>query len=147
MSNELTFALIKPGAVGRGHTGDIINRIEKEGFNIVAMQKGQLHDEMAEEFYGVHRERPFFGELIEHITSGPVVAMVLEKENAIQAWRDLMGDTNPETAADNSLRKLYGKHIGDNGTHGSDAPETAVDEVGLFFPEFLEEDEETDDNE
>ena len=138
---QLTFALIKPDAVAAGNTGDIIKRIEQEGFSIAALQKGMLHKELAEEFYGVHKERPFFGELVEFITSGPVVAMALEKDGAIKAWRDLMGATNPAEAADNTLRKLYGSNIGNNATHGSDAQETAEFELGLFFPELLETEE------
>lgn len=131
---ERTFALIKPDAVKAGNTGKIIDRIEQEGFTILGMEKRVISHELAEEFYGVHRERPFFGELVEFITSGPVVAMVLEKPGAIGAWRDLMGATNPAEAAENTLRKLYGANIGNNATHGSDAAETAATEIGLFFP-------------
>lgn len=144
-NSELTFALIKPDAVGAKHTGAILDRIEKEGFEIVTMQKGQLDEEMAKEFYGVHKERPFFGELVEFITSGPVVAMALEKEGAIKAWRDLMGATNPAEAAEGTLRKQFGTSIGTNATHGSDAAETALFELGIFFPELFEDDEEGDD--
>jgi nucleoside-diphosphate kinase len=140
LTSELTFALIKPDAVGAKHTGAIISRLEKEGFEIVTMQKGQLDEEMAKEFYGVHKERPFFGELVEFITSGPVVAFALEKEGAVQAWRDLMGATNPADAAEGTLRKEFGTSIGANATHGSDASETALFELGLFFPELFEED-------
>ena len=146
MSTQVTFALIKPDAVANGNTGDIISRIEKEGFNIVGLQKGLIHQELAEEFYGVHKERPFFGELVEFITSGPVVAMALEKEGAIKAWRDLMGATNPAEAADNTLRKLYGANIGNNATHGSDAEETAAFELSLFFPELLGDEDMEEDN-
>lgn len=137
---ERTFALIKPDAVAAKYSGDIIKRIEQEGFTITAMVKGQIPEELATEFYGVHKERPFFAELVEFITSGSVVAMALEKDGAIKAWRDLMGETDPAKAGDSTLRKLYGTNIGNNATHGSDAPETAKFELGLFFPD-LDEDE------
>lgn len=130
---ERTFALIKPGAVKEGLTGAILTRIEQEGFSIVRLEKRTLSREFAAIFYGVHKERSFFGELIDSVTSGPVVVMMLEKENAIKAWRDLMGSTNPAQAAENTLRKLYGRSIGENATHGSDAPETAATELALYF--------------
>lgn len=130
---ERTFAIIKPDAVTAGHTGAIISRIEQEGFTIVRMEKRTLTRDFAAIFYGVHRERSFFGELIDSITSGPVVALMLEKDNAIRGWRDLMGATNPAQAAPNTLRKLYGASIGANAVHGSDAPETAATELALFF--------------
>ena len=133
---ERTFAMIKPDAVKAGHSNKIIERIEKEGFTIVKKQETTLTKEKVEQFYDVHKERPFFGEIVEFISSGPVVLMVLEKENAIKAWRDLMGATDPSKAAENTLRKLYGGSIGENATHGSDAPETAKTEINLFFPEL-----------
>lgn len=133
---EKTFALIKPDAVAAGHTGAIISRIEKEGFKIVGMKKMQITRAQAEVFYGVHKSRPFFGELVDFITSGPVVKLALEKENAINDWRDLMGATNPAQAAEGSLRKLFGTSIGNNATHGSDAKETAQFELVLFFPKI-----------
>jgi len=134
---EQTYAMIKPDAVEAKHVGDIISRIEKDGFNILGLKMGAMEVELAEEFYGVHQEKPFFNELVEFITSGSVVAMVLEKENAINAWRELMGDTDPAKAPENSLRKLYGTSIGNNAAHGSDAPETAEIEIALIFPELV----------
>lgn len=131
--SELTFALIKPDAVSAGHTGKIIDMIEKNGFTIMGLFKGMLDEEMAAEFYAVHKDRPFFKELIAHITSGPVIAMALEKDNAVKAWRDLMGATDPLKAADGTVRKLFGKSISANAVHGSDAPETAESELELFF--------------
>ncbi len=133
---QKTFALIKPDAVAAGHTGAIISRIEKEGFTIVGMKKITISRNQAEIFYGVHKARPFFGELVTFITSGPVVALALQKSDAIGAWRDLMGATNPAQAADGSLRKEFGTSVGNNATHGSDAAETAQFELVLFFPEL-----------
>jgi nucleoside-diphosphate kinase len=134
---ERTYGMIKPGAIKNGHTGKIIDRIEQEGFTIVAMKKMQMTKELAELFYAVHRERPFFDELVESIVAGPIVAMVLEKDGAIAAWRELMGATNPDEAAEGTLRKLYGVNIGENATHGSDAPDTAASEVKLIFPDLI----------
>ena len=133
---QKTFALIKPDAVAAGHTGAIISRIEKEGFKIAGMKKITISKDQAEVFYGVHRSRPFFGELVSFISSGPVVALALQKADAIPAWRDLMGATNPAQAADGTLRKEFGTSIGNNATHGSDAAETAQFELVLFFPEL-----------
>lgn len=133
---QKTFALIKPDAVAAGHTGAIISRIEKEGFKIVGMKKITITRNQAEVFYGVHKARPFFGELVDFISSGPVVALALQKADAILAWRDLMGATNPAQAAEDSLRKQFGTSIGNNATHGSDAAETAQFELVLFFPEL-----------
>lgn len=131
-----TYAMVKPDAVAAGHTGDIIARIEKEGYTIIGMKKMQFTRPLAEQFYAVHAARPFFGELVDFIISGPVVALVLEKENAIGAWRDLMGATNPAAAEANTIRKLYGTSIGNNAAHGSDAEETAQSEIALIFPEL-----------
>jgi nucleoside-diphosphate kinase len=133
---EKTFGIIKPDAVKAKNSGKIIDRIEQEGFNILAMKKIHLTKEQAENFYDVHQEKPFFDELVEFMTSGPVIVMALEKENAIKAWRDLMGATDPAQAAENTLRKLYGSNKGENATHGSDAPETAEKELKFFFPEL-----------
>lgn len=130
---ELTFAMIKPDAVKAGNTGKIIDLIEKNGFNILGMYKTQLPKEKAEEFYAVHKDRPFFGELVEFVSSGPIVVMALEKDNAIAEWRKLMGATNPAEAEEGTIRKLFGTDIGSNATHGSDAPETAQVELTLFF--------------
>jgi len=134
---QTTFAIIKPDAVQAHNTGKIIDRIEQEGFTIVGMKKIHMSQTLAEQFYAVHRERPFFGELVSFMTSGPCVVLALRKENAIQAWRDLMGATDPAKAAPNTLRKVFGVNVGSNATHGSDAPETAQTELKLFFPELV----------
>ncbi len=131
---ERTFAIIKPDAITSKHAGQIINIIELNGFNILGLQKKQLTRQEAETFYAVHKERPFFGELVNYMISGPVIVMALEKENAIQEWRDLMGATNPAKAAPGTLRRMFGTSIGSNATHGSDAPETAKEELKFFFP-------------
>lgn len=133
---EKTFAIIKPDAVKAKSAGKIIDRIEAEGFNILGMKKIHMSQEQAETFYGVHKERPFFGELVKFMTSGPVIVMTLQKDGAIKAWRDLMGATDPAEASENTLRKLYGSNKGENATHGSDAPETAAEEIKFFFPEL-----------
>ena len=139
MSLELTFAMIKPDAIKAGNMGKILAMIEEHGFTIVRLQLGHMSKEVAEAFYGVHKDRPFFGELVDFITSGPVVIMALAKENAIQEWRDLMGATDPLKAEPGTVRKVFGTSIGNNATHGSDAPQTAAQELGMFFPEFFEE--------
>ena len=133
MNMERTFAIIKPDAVGRGLAGAIIDRIEKAGFLVRAMQKRSLTRAEAEGFYGVHRGKPFFTSLTEFMSSGPVVVLVLEAEGAIKMWRDLMGATDPAKAAPGTLRAEFGTSIGENATHGSDAPETAAYEIGYFF--------------
>lgn len=130
---ERTFAIIKPNAFADGNSGKILKRIYEEGFKVVGLKKLYLSRVEAEGFYYVHKERPFFGELTEFMSSGPCIAMVLEAENAIQKWRDLMGATNPAQAAEGTLRKEFGKSLGENATHGSDAPETAAFEIGYFF--------------
>lgn len=131
---QRTFAMIKPDAVAAGNSGKIIDLIEKNGFKIVGMYKTILTKPQVETFYAVHNQRPFFGEMVSFITSGPVVLLALEKENAIQAWRDLMGATDPSKADQGTIRKLFGTSIGNNAVHGSDAPETAQQELALFFP-------------
>ena len=133
---ERTFAIIKPDAVKAKDAGKIIDRIEKEGFNVLRLEKKLLSKAEAEGFYAVHKERPFFGELVEFMTSGPVIVMALEKENAIKAWRDLMGATEPAEAEENTLRKLFGSNKGENATHGSDAPATAEAEFKFFFKDL-----------
>ena len=133
MALERTFAIIKPDAVKAGNTGKIIAEIEGNGFYIVAMKKIHLSKKQAEGFYAVHRERPFFGALTDFMSEGPVVAMILEREDAIRKWRDVMGATDPAKAADGTLRKKFGTSIQTNATHGSDAPETAVFESRFFF--------------
>lgn len=133
MSTQRTFAIIKPDAVAAGNTGNIIAEIEAAGFAIVAMKKMTLTTRQAEGFYHVHRERPFFGDLAAFMTEGPIVAMILEKDNAIAEWRKLMGATNPEQAEAGTMRKKYGANIERNATHGSDAVETAEFETRYFF--------------
>jgi nucleoside-diphosphate kinase len=135
--SEKTFAIIKPDAVAAKNSGKIIDRIEQEGFNIVAMKKLQLTTQQAEKFYEVHKARPFFAELVNFMTSGPVVVMVLEKTNAVQAWRDLMGSTDPKESAPKCIRRLFGTDKGKNATHGSDSIENAKIEIKLFFPEIV----------
>jgi nucleoside-diphosphate kinase len=131
---EKTLAIIKPDAVAAQNEGKIIDLIKQHGFTILAEKRMQLTQEEAEAFYAVHKERPFFGELVEFMISGPVVVMALEKENAIADWRKLMGDTDPAKADEGTVRKLFGSNIGENATHGSDSPETAAHEVRFFFP-------------
>jgi len=130
---ERTFAIIKPNAFAAGDSGKIISRIYDEGFKIVGIKKLYLSKVEAEGFYHVHKERPFFGELTDFMSSGPCIVMVLEAENCIKKWRDLMGATNPAEAAEGTLRKEFGKSLEENATHGSDAPETAAFEIGYFF--------------
>ena len=130
---ERTFAIIKPDAVERGLAGKILARIEDAGFTIRAMRKQHLTKTEAEGFYAVHRERPFFGELVEFMISGPVIVQVLEGENAIAKYRDVMGATDPAKAASGTIRKTHAKSIGENSVHGSDAPETAQQEIAQFF--------------
>lgn len=130
---ERTFAIIKPDAFKAGNAGKILARIYEEGFNVVGLKKLYLGKVEAEGFYYVHKERPFFDELTTFMSSGPCVVMVLEAENAIKKWRDLMGATNPDDAAEGTLRKEFGTFVGENATHGSDAPETAAFEMGYFF--------------
>lgn len=130
---EKTFAIIKPDAVAAKNAGKIIDRIEAEGFTIKGMKKIKMSKCTAEKFYYVHRERPFYKDLTSFMSSGPCIVMCLEKEGAIKAWRDLMGATNPAEAEANTLRKLFGKNIDNNATHGSDAKETAAEEVSFFF--------------
>ena len=130
---ERTFAIIKPDAVAAGHTGAILQLIEKAGFRIAGMKRKRLSRIEAENFYGVHRERPFYGSLVNFMTEGPVVVLVLEAEDAIKKWRDTMGATNPASAAEGTIRKIFATSIERNATHGSDAPETAAVEISFFF--------------
>ncbi|MEE3253922.1 MAG: nucleoside-diphosphate kinase [Nitrospinota bacterium] len=132
---ERTFAIIKPDAVERNLIGKILERIESNGFKIAAMKKIRLSKAQAEGFYYVHKERPFFASLTEFMCSGPVVLLVLEKEGAISAWRDLMGATNPEEADAGTIRKDFALNIEKNSTHGSDSAENAVFETSYFFSE------------
>ena len=133
MSLERTYAMIKPDAVAAGNTGKIIDLIEKNGFRIIAMKKLKMTKEQGEAFYAVHKERPFFNGLVTFMTEGPIVALVMEREDAVKQWRDLMGATNPANAAEGTIRKLYATSIERNAAHGSDAPETAAEETRFFF--------------
>ena len=130
---ERTLAIIKPDAVERRHAGNIIARIEAEGFQIRAMKRVHLSKAQAEGFYAVHRERPFFGSLTAFMSSGPALVMVLESADAIRKWRTLMGATDPAKADAGTLRKEFAQSIERNATHGSDAPDTAAYEIGYFF--------------
>ena len=130
---ERTFAIIKPDAFAAGNAGKILARIYSEGFKVVGLKKLYLSKIEAEGFYYVHRERPFFGELTDFMSSGPCIVMVLEADGAIRKWRELMGATDPKEAADGTLRKEFGTFVGENATHGSDASETAEFEISYFF--------------
>jgi nucleoside-diphosphate kinase len=130
---ERTFAIIKPDAVTRGIAGEILKHIQTAGFQIAAIKSMRLTKAQAEGFYAVHRARPFFGELTEFMSSGKIIAMVLEADNAIARWRDTMGATDPAKAAKGTIRNSFGASIQNNCTHGSDAPETAAFEIGYFF--------------
>ena len=133
MALERTFAIIKPDAVGAGQQGEILARIHQAGFKIVAIKSMRLTQEEAGGFYAVHKARPFFGELTEFMSSGKIIAMVLEADGAIAKWRDTMGATDPKKASPGTIRHDLGTSIGTNCTHGSDAPETAAFEIGYFF--------------
>jgi nucleoside-diphosphate kinase len=130
---ERTFAIIKPDAVASGKAGAILAAIEKAGFRIRGMKMTRLSQAQAEGFYAVHKERPFFKSLVTFMTEGPVVVLVLEREDAIAKWRELMGATNPANAAEGTIRKQFAESIERNATHGSDAPETAAIEIPFFF--------------
>ena len=130
---ERTFAIIKPDAVAAGNTGAILALIEKSGFKVLGLKRIRLSQAQAENFYGVHRERGFFGSLVTFMTEGPVVVLALEREDAVAKWRELMGATNPATAAEGTIRKLFATSIERNAAHGSDATETAAVEIPFFF--------------
>ncbi|MBN9439203.1 nucleoside-diphosphate kinase [Bosea sp. (in: a-proteobacteria)] len=133
MAVQRTFSILKPDATRRNLTGAVNAVIEKAGLRIVAQKRIQMTKAQAETFYAVHSARPFFGELVEFMTSGPVVVQVLEGENAIAAYREVMGATNPANAAEGTVRKLFAESVGENTVHGSDAPETAAIEIAQFF--------------
>lgn len=132
MSNR-TFTMIKPDAMKNGHAGAIIDRFIKEGYKIVALKQTKLSPEKAGEFYAIHKERPFFGELVEFMSSGVIIAAILEKDNAVASFRDLIGATNPANAAEGTIRKLYATSVGENAVHGSDSDENAKIEGAFFF--------------
>ena len=133
MPIEQTFAIIKPDAVSNGHTGQILGIIEKAGFRIRGMKMTRLSKQQAEGFYEIHRQKPFFAGLVSFMTEGPVVVMVLERDNAIKHWREVMGATNPANAAKGTIRKRFAKNVERNAVHGSDAPGTAAVEIPFFF--------------
>jgi len=132
---EKSFLMVKPDGVQRNLIGDIISRFERKGFKLVGAKLMQVSEELAKEHYGEHKERPFFGELVDFITSGPVFAMVWEGENVIHTARHMMGSTNPSEADAGTIRGDYGVTVGKNVIHGSDSPESAQREIGLFFEE------------
>jgi nucleoside-diphosphate kinase len=133
MAIERTFSIIKPDATARNITGKVIDKLESAGLRVIAQKRIRMRREQAEGFYAVHRERPFYGELVEYMISGPVVVQVLEGENAIAKNREVMGATNPANAAPGTIRAEYAQSIQENAVHGSDAPETARKEIAFFF--------------
>ena len=135
MATERTFSIIKPDATKRNITGKIIAKFEEAGLRVVAKRRIRLSKDQAESFYGVHRERPFFNDLVAFMTSGPVVVQVLEGENAVARNREIMGATNPADADEGTIRKEFAESIEANSVHGSDAPETAAEEIAFFFEE------------
>jgi nucleoside-diphosphate kinase len=134
MGTERTLCIIKPDAVEKRKMGAILARLEEEGFEIVALRRTHLTKKEAEGFYAVHRERPFFGELVQFMTRSPVVIAVLQRDGAVVKYRDVMGATDPAKASPNTLRKLFGSNVGENATHGSDSAENAKIEIAYFFP-------------
>ena len=135
MAIQRTFSIIKPDATARNLTGAVNKVIEEAGLRIIAQRRIHMTEGQAKRFYEVHAERPFYGELVEFMTSGPVVVQVLEGEDAVARYREVMGATNPEEAADGTIRKLYANSIGENSVHGSDSPENAEIEIRQFFSE------------
>lgn len=136
MASSITFTMIKPDAVAAGHSGLILDLILNKGFRVKAMKMMQLSKQQAEAFYDVHKERPFFMELVAFMSSGPVIAAILEKENAVESYRELIGATDPAMAADGTIRKLYAGSIQQNAVHGSDCDANAELECGFFFSYF-----------
>lgn len=136
MAGNLTFTMIKPDAVENNSIGGILKMINEAGFRIKAMKYTRLSKEEAGQFYAVHKERPFYGELVEYMSSGPIVAAILEKDNAVEDFRKLIGATNPEEAAEGTIRKIYAKSIAANAVHGSDSDENAGIEGGFFFSQL-----------
>jgi nucleoside-diphosphate kinase len=130
---QKTFSIIKPDAVASGKAGKILSLLEDNGFRVAALRMTKLSQSQAEGFYAVHRERPFYGSLVKFMTEGPVIVMALEREDAVKKLREVMGATNPANAAEGTVRKLYAESIERNAIHGSDAPETAAEELKYFF--------------
>jgi nucleoside-diphosphate kinase len=139
MTLEHTLCIIKPDAVEKHKIGAILQRIEAAGFRVVALRMMQLTRDQAEGFYEVHRNRPFFAELVRFMTRSPIVAAVLEEQDAVASWRELMGATDPAKAAPDTIRKLFGSNVGENATHGSDSVENARREIAYMFPNALPE--------
>jgi len=135
MTNR-TFTMIKPDAFSKGHSGAIIDKIQKNGFRIVALKLTRLSKEKAGEFYAVHKARPFYGELVDFMSSGPIIAAILEKDNAVADFRKLIGATDPAKADEGTIRKLYAASVGENAIHGSDSDENAEIEGNFFFSAF-----------
>lgn len=133
MATNRTFTMLKPDSVQKGHVGAILNMINQAGFRIVAMKMTQMTTADAQAFYAIHKERPFFGELVAYMTRGPIVAAILEKDNAVEEFRKLIGATNPAEAAEGTIRKLYAASIGENAVHGSDSDENAAIEGAFHF--------------
>ena len=133
MATNRTFTMLKPDSVEKGYTGAILEKMNAAGFRIVAMKMTQMTVADAEKFYAIHSERPFFGELVEFMTRGPIVAAILEKENAVEDFRALIGATNPADAAEGTIRKLYASSMGENAVHGSDSDENATIEGAFHF--------------
>ncbi len=133
MANNRTFTMIKPDAVGAGNTGAITKMIEEAGFKIIAMKKTKLSEERAGQFYEVHKERPFYNDLKSYMSSGPIVPMILEKDNAVEDFRKLIGATNPKEAAEGTIRQIFAESIEANAIHGSDSDENAQIEGSFFF--------------
>lgn len=132
-----TLAIIKPDGISKKYSGDIIKSIEFNGFKILRMSKMTLKESQAKEFYAIHKDRSFFGELVNYMISGEVIVMALQKDNAVNEWRDLMGATDPLKANIGTIRKMYGASIGENVTHGSDSDDNANIEIKFFFPELV----------
>jgi nucleoside-diphosphate kinase len=136
MAGKITFTMIKPSAVKKNYSGAILDKIIAGGFRVKAMKMTHFSREQAEQFYGIHRERPFFGELVEYMTSGPIIAAILEKDNAVEDYRKYIGATNPANAAEGTIRKMYGEDVQANAVHGSDSDENAEIEAAYFFSTF-----------
>ncbi len=133
MATNRTFTMLKPDSLEKGNTGAILEKINASGFKIIAMKQTQMSKRDAETFYAIHRERPFFADLVEYMTRGPIVAAVLEKENAVEDFRTLIGATNPEDAAEGTIRRLFATSISENAVHGSDSDENAAIEGAFHF--------------
>lgn len=136
MATNRTFTMIKPDAVAKNYIGGILKMINDAGFRIIAMKYTRLTKEAAGNFYAVHKERPFYGELVEYMSSGPIVAVILEKNNAIEDFRNLIGATNPANAAEGTIRKIYAESIAANAVHGSDSDDNAAIEGNFFFSDL-----------